>query len=417
MKGAVIFLDPKGTILEIIRIAKQRGYQVIALSSDASLLNAAPDPYKSALSCIERVIHVKNWTNERAILNICDSIHSEMPIVGVYAGMDSCAKILAQLRDKYGLPTSRAEDLEIILNKYSLRKKLNALGLSKIKNYHSDEVSKWSAWVPKGAVYFKPVHGFFSAYVRRCENMIELQDAIATLKAGNKDEPEYITNYLRKTNDFLLEDAFDGELLSVEAIACNGNVQVLGLLSRILYSKDPVVEMGSCFPYPHSLSDKIISLVKNAHEALGLTDGPTHTEVIVNRNGEVEIIDLNPRFVGADVLQSINYAFGIKIQEALFDYTIGAEVKINKKEEHYSCIQYFLPPLIETLKNVLFPDVPEIKFSAAFMAPGAKVANTKRQIDYLGCYLTVMPTFQSAVDRSKELRSMVKINDNYIGEY
>jgi biotin carboxylase len=197
----------------------------------------------------------------------------------------------------------------------------------------------------------------------------------------------------------------------------NGKFQVLGLLSRILYSKNPIVEMGSCFPYPHPQREKIITLVETAHQALGLTDGPTHTEVIVNENGEVEIIDLNPRFVGADVLQSINYAYGIKAQEILLDYALGENPVIDFSENRYSCLQYFFPPEVASLQSVDFPEGTEIKFHSQFIANGSKLSTVNRQIDYLGCYLTVMPSFSEALNRSRELRSQVKINGDQNGVF
>lgn len=417
MTKAVVFLDPKGTIFEVIRAAKREGFRVIALSSDRSMIDSAPDPYASAVSLIDEVVPVEGWLDEGRVISICDDLHARNPIAGIYSGLDPCAPVLARLRAKFGLPTHSPNDIAVVLNKFQLRKKLFALGLSKIKNYHSDEVEAWSDWKFKKAAYFKPLHGFFSAYVQRCDNFEDLRKAQQAWSKGETDEPRYVRNYLRSSDGYHLEEAFDGELLSVEAIAIGGKLHVLGLLSRILYSKDPIVEMGSCFPYPHPASEKIIALVSEAHRALGLTDGPTHTEVIVGTNGDVEIIDLNPRFVGADVLQSINYALESRIEDVLLDYALGRLHHVDVSSKHFSCLQYFLPPNVQMLEEVTFPLVPEVKFKTTFMKSGAQISGTKRQIDYLGCYLTVMPTFDSARARSSELRSRVLINKQHQGEY
>ena len=193
--------------------------------------------------------------------------------------------------------------------------------------------------------------------------------------------------------------------------------KVLGLLSRILYSKNPVVEMGSCFPYPHPLAEKIVSLVARAHEVLGLTDGPTHTEVIVNPAGEVEIIDLNPRFVGADVLQSINHAFEIKVEEVLLDWALSNNIVVPKGHRKFSCLQYFLPPAVDTLESVRFPVDSTIRFTSTFISPGSNIESQERQIDYLGCYLTVGSSFDAALRKSNELRSGIVINEKYGAVY
>ncbi len=191
----------------------------------------------------------------------------------------------------------------------------------------------------------------------------------------------------------------------------------MGLLSRILYSKNPIVEMGSCFPYPHPLRDKIIATVEKAHALLGFTEGASHVEVIVSKTGDVEIIDFNPRFVGADVLQSINNSYGIRIEELLLDWACGKEVVISSNKQQYACLQYVLSPEPLKFDSISLPTVPEVKFKTTFVKPGAELSSIDRQLDYVGCYLTVMPTFESAVHRSKELRSDAKINGYLEGAY
>jgi biotin carboxylase len=417
MKAAVLFLEPKGTVLEVIRAAKKRGFRVIVFSSDKNLIFGAPYPYRSATPLIDEVIGVESWENESEILPVVDIIQKDHPIKGVYSGIDPCAALCVTLREKLGLPTPKLEAVSRILNKYELRKVLRELGLSKIKNLHRSEADTLTEWPFKGPAYFKPVHGFFSAYVVRCETLDDFKKAKRTWEQGNKSDPLYVKNYLNSVREYHLEEAFDGELLSVEAISHGGNFECLGLLSRILYSKNPIVEMGSCFPYPHPLADKIISLVEKAHKDLGFTDGPSHTEVIVNKDGEIEIIDFNPRFVGADVLQSVNHAYGISIEDALLDWAIGQDFRVQKKDEKFSCLQYVLPPNVSKFESIEFPERPEIKFSTSFMEPGSTINSSNRQLDYLGCYLTVMPTFQEAILKSRALRRHVKINRSLEGAY
>ncbi|MBI4371048.1 MAG: ATP-grasp domain-containing protein [Elusimicrobia bacterium] len=417
MTRSVVFLEPKGTILEVVRAAKRRGFHVAALRSDPALLDGAPEPYASAVPLIDEIIPIQGWDAESAVLAACEAVHARAPITGLYAGMDPCASILARLRRRFSLPAPDPEAIALVLNKFALRRRLVELGLSRLKNAHSSEAEGWTSWPFRGAAYFKPVHGFFSAYVSRCENLADFRAARDRWRTGNGTDPAWLKDYLHSLNEYHLEEAFDGELLSVEAIASGGRYEPLGLLSRILYSRDPVVEMGSCFPYPHPLSGKIIDLARRAHAALGLHDGPTHTEMIVSPAGEVEIIDLNPRFVGADVLQSINNAFGVRVEEALLDYAIGKPARVAPEDRRFSCLQYFLPPRVPVLETVDFPEVPEVKFRATFIKPGTPISSNDRQIDYLGCYLTVMPEFEAALSRSRELRAAVMINGSEPGVF
>ena len=417
MRECVLFIEPRGTVLEVVRAAKERGYAVVALTSQTQLIHRAPEPYRSAAPLIDDVISIVSWEDHSAVFDAVSFIRRRFSIRGVYTGSDPCVVIASNIRQQIGLPTPAPESFALILNKYRLRTKLRELGLSTLKSVHGTEVDAWKTWQLAGAGYFKPLHGFFSAYVQRCDSMASLANARSEWKAGVKNEPPFVRNYLESLNEYHLEEAFDGELLSIEGLSSGGQFTAIGLLSRILYSKNPVVEMGSCFPYPHPQAEKIIALVRDAHRELGITDGPTHTEVIVDACGRVEIIDLNPRFVGADVLQSINNAYGIKIQEALLDFALGQPIRIAPRENKFSCIQYVLPPNIDQFESIQFPSFPEVKFTSSFLEPGAKIKSFGKQLDYLGCYLTVMPTFDAALARSRELRELVIVNGRHQGAY
>jgi biotin carboxylase len=414
---SVIFLEPKGTLLEVVRAAKRRGLYVVALMRESALLETQPLPYRTAVASIDEIIGVDSWADLKGIQEKAEEIHYQHPVKGIFFGVDACAVAGAELRQRYHLPTPKPEAIAQILNKHTLRQRLREAGLSRLRNFPGKEVDAWTRWQLEGSAYFKPVHGAFSLYVERCENLEELEKARRKWQENANDFPGYLADFLNAKREYHLEEAFDGELMSVEAISVRGEFHCLGLTSRILYSKNPIVEMGSCFPYPHPLAEKIIEKVRKAHLALGFTDGPSHTEVIVNRDREIEIIDFNPRFIGADVLQSINFAYGIQIEECLLDWALGLPVRIEPKQSQFSCLQYVLPPKALTFLGIEFPKCDEVKFSTFYPKEGTEIANVDRQIDYLGCYLTVLPGFDRALQRSLELRKQVIINNEWEGAY
>ena len=341
---SILFLEPRGTVFEVIRAAKLSGYHVIAAATAPILAEKTPRVYQEGLRSIDHVIPVESWENPGLVPHLLGECAKRGELVGVYSGMDPCAVVLATLREALGLPTPKPSSIETILDKHRLRKKLVESGLSRLRTVHSSEADQWARWDFNGAAYFKPVHGFFSAYVSRCESLEDLDKAKSVWRSGNSDDARVVRDFLASGNKYHLEEAIDGELLSVEGVSWNGEFKILGLLSRILFSENPIVEMGSCFPYPHPLTDKIVEHVRKSHLALGYTDGFSHVEVIVTPRGEVEIIDFNARFIGTDVLQSINHAYGIRIEETLLDWTLGRKPEFMPKKSDFSCLQYVLPP-------------------------------------------------------------------------
>lgn len=416
MQSCIIFLDPRGSAAEVIRKSKQRGMYTLVLATDMSLLDGLPEPYRSGAQ-VDELIAVPSWDNLASLLELVDAIGRRLKIVGVYFNLDAPAIVAASLRQHLGLPTIQPATAALITDKLRLRRRLQELGLSRLRTFSRQEVESWQRWELPGAAYFKPVHGAGSAYVKRCTNLDDLRAARREFAAG-VGMPPWLQNYICSGGgDYLLEEACEGELMSVEALSCGGDFLCIGLTSRILYSKDPVVEMGSCFPYRHPQAPQIISLVQRAHKELGFTEGPSHTEIIVDASGHAEIIDWNPRFIGADVLQSINHAYGITIEDALLDWALGKRFSLQLVQQGFSCLQYVLPPHSLQFERMDFPSGPEVKFATCFVKPGAQVASIDRQMDYLGCYLVVMPTFEAALLRSAELRHKVQINGTWQGAY
>ncbi len=227
MKTIALFLDPKGTALEVIRVAKQRGLHVVAVVSDETLLSGAADPYQSAVNCIDQIVPVDLWDDSTA-KKIVKILRPLGKVACVYAALDPCALTVAKLRNEFGLPANTPETLSLILDKQRLRRRLAELGLSHIKMVPQSVADLWDSWEFGGPAYFKPVHGLFSAYVKRCESWDDFKQARSEWEQGNDSDPVWVRNYLRSSNGYYLEQAFDGELLSVESISSGGHFSLLG---------------------------------------------------------------------------------------------------------------------------------------------------------------------------------------------
>lgn len=404
---AILFLEPKGPNFEVMRSAKERGFEILALYSDEGLFKNVSEPYKSAHACIDYSQKIKSWAQEEELETLYSELDQKYKLAGIYFGTECCAKIGSLWRERLQLPSLAPSTVDkLILDKYHLRQKLVSLGLSQIQvelvpnNFNTP-------WPFKGAAYLKPRKGMASVYVFRCENWNDVKKSLA--KVQPEDLPPWAANYV-SVHDFFLEEEFQGELLSAESLATAGDIQILGLLSRILFSQNPIVEMGSCFPYTRPDENKIKDFVKAVHAALEFSNGPSHVELMVGENGHLEIIDFNPRFVGADVMQSINHAFETKIQEQLLNYTLGEKVELPSQIKKYCCLQYFLAPKSETFESLDFPSHEKVVFKTQFIPEGTPLKGSKEQLDYLGCYLVTGSDMHEALSLSGKLRGQVLIN-------
>lgn len=424
-KQVVIFLQPLNNIMEVVRAAKDRDYYIVAVFSE--LISFFP-PYDIGYSKIDKIIMVDDWSDINNIYQKIKQATGSLQIIGSYVGCEPACIMNAYLRRQENLIGDTVETIQLITDKYQVRQKLKQENLSSLSALpiaselkQLDALSNWDTW----PAYFKPTHGAGSEGVIRCENHTDLSHAI-TQQQDSKNlpsTPKWLKKYITSSNysySYYLEEALEGELLSVEGYSFNSTFYPIGLLSRILFSENSAIEMGSCFPYPHQKAKEIIAFVQAAHKALNITYGPTHTEIIISPNGQIEIIDLNPRFVGADVIMSINNAYQIQIQELLLDLAIGKQPRFDYpvKDHQYACLQYILPPTgLRKFKSLDFPKDNSVVYTHLCKATNTSINSNSGQLDVLGAYLTLKSDYQQAVEHSFSLRDKIKINGNLKGKF
>lgn len=412
MQKVILFLDPRGTATEVVKAAKAAGWRTTALVSHPDLASA------ECRAALDLIADAPDWNDIPAVKTAADQFLRGAERVGVYFSMDACATAGNLLRQEHRLPHIAPDAMALVIDKRRLRQFLRQKGLSQLGSLDMEQAEALTSWPFKGAAYFKPVHGVVSAFVTKVSTIAELRDAARSFRDDAHKDPDYVRRYLdRDGRRYHLEESCEGELLSLESLASGGRMQKMGLLSRILYSRNHIIEMGSCFPYPHPKAALIAEKLSAIHQAVGFTEGPAHTELIITRDDQVELIDFNPRIVGADVLWSINFALGIELQKQLLAWAVGENVAIDTEIKGYSCLQYVLPPQALTFASLALPSGSEVRYQKCFVAAGTKVESVERQTDYLGCYLTFMPTFAAAVARSGQLRADVKVNGEWPGSF
>lgn len=411
-KGTIIFLSPKGTILELINSAAERGYRVCVIENDPSLIDGSSDCYLRHVQCISERSVIGSWLDVMAVLEVAKKWNKTSPIKAVYSALEPTLVAGAMISEFFKVPGNTVECVELIVDKLLLRTKLRESGLSKLHAISQAEYESHDNWqFGTSAAYFKPRNGFGSAYVLRCESIDDVHAANEIWARGRPSDPAWVKSYINQGKTWFLEQAHDGELLSAELLVQEGMCICLGLLSRILYSLNPIVEMGSAFPYAHPAGEEIWRMCSAIVEAVGFKNGVLHLEFIVSATRGVELVDFNPRLAGADVLQSINRAYSIKIEEIILDLLLGKPVSFSvPKTNKFCCLQYFLSPPVNLIESVTFPCDRDVTFTSLFKRIGVPVGSNDTQLDYLGCYLTEGPSFEAATTKSRLLREKIIVN-------
>jgi len=230
---------------------------------------------------------------------------------------DKAAAIGAAL----GLRAPSAETIRRVHDKAEMRQALAAAGVD-------DTVAIDASTLPElieraGKLGFplivKPVRGVASKGVSRVNSQDELPGAWQRARQAA---------IVLDDQRVLAEPFYEGREYSVESISENGRHVVVCVVAKRV---DPVsyVEVGHLVPAP--LADheraRIAETVTSALRELGIRDGVTHTEVIVERrDGTVRIIETHLRPAGDEIPAMVDDTLGIDLIAALARQSVGFEV-------------------------------------------------------------------------------------------
>lgn len=411
LRGRPLFLaiEPGNHSYQVVEAADRMGFDVVVFHARPI---PATGPYASCRTGIALAHPMRDWDDWDACFAEVLAVCGDRPVAGTYCAVELFLDFEARLHEHYGLPGKGRAALQSLLDKATTRRLLVDAGLSGLRMFDRDEAQRLREWpVGERALYFKPTHGAGSAFVRRCTTLDEVQTAIKEWIVTDRSAIPYLGRYLDSDDAaFFLEEEAVGELLSVEGYVLDGRYHAFGLTSRTLLERDTTIEMGTTFPYEHPLRHEIVRTVARIHETLGVRHGPTHTEVMVSPDGRIELVELNLRFIGVDCLTQMNLAYDVRLEEDLVALATGGTPSSPLIRHRFTSLQKLLPPRgLTTLESLRLPvdDLPYVRHVAQ---PGAALASTDRQFDYVAAYIVTGDTYDATLRRALDVRHRTEIN-------
>lgn len=153
----------------------------------------------------------------------------------------------------------------------------------------------------------------------------------------------------------MVEEFIEGREISVEFISYNGVHYPLQITDKVTTEAPHFVELEH--HQPSTLSDEmfatIYSITKNALNALGLTNGASHTEYKISKNGRIAIMEIGGRmggdFIGSDL---VRLSTGYDFLKGVIDVALGEFYEPVKTLDMCSGV-YFLCKESEYLKTTI----------------------------------------------------------------
>lgn len=166
---------------------------------------------------------------------------------------------------------------------------------------------------------------------------------------------EYSHGFSRN-GDIIIEEYMKGPEVSVETISYNGKCKIIQITDKLTTGSPYFVEMGHS--QPSCLDDNTLKEIEKitveANEAVGIEVGPSHTEIIVTKDGP-KIVELGARLGGDNITTHlVPLSTGVNMVNACIKIALNEEPDIVSKYKMGSAIRYFKqrPGLIKSIEGL-----------------------------------------------------------------
>mgnify|MGYP003775813801 CR=1 FL=1 len=320
--GKIINLQKaKALGLEILYIQKQEYIQEKELLLD-SLLNHADH------------VFFLDYENPEVLLPLVKTLYEIFAFQYVISPTEPGFLPAAQINDFLGLTGNSLDTARLLKNKWDMRQRLNFLGVSPVAaQIGQTEVDLFTFAKNYGLpMIVKPVDGTASLGIFCIKKDAEINSTWQQIQKLN-------------LSSFIMEEYLDGSEVSVEALTFNGQHVVVCITDKLTLPN--FVESGHSVPT--QLDDvsqaQVIDTVITFLNAVGLKEGPSHTEVKLTANGP-RIVESHNRVGGDKIVDLVEIVYGIDMVSLSFAWLFGLAKPLSGslKPQGGAAIRFFAPP-------------------------------------------------------------------------
>ncbi|MFJ7272718.1 ATP-grasp domain-containing protein [Streptomyces sp. NPDC099050] len=333
------------------------------------------------------------------VISAAKTIHAEQPFGVAVSMSDAYVEAAAVINESLGLPGNSPGVPRAVNDKARMREILHDSAVGAViaaRVSTADEVQGFAAEMGYPFV-LKPVDGSGSRGVTLVRDEDGLVDAVArTVGATAAADPESV---------WIAEEYLRGPEFSVETFSTDGTHHLLSVTEKF---KGPnFVEIGHLVPARVS-ADVVRGMtaeVSACLDAVGLTEGPAHTEIVLTARGP-RVVETHCRPGGGGIVELVRLAVGLDVQRITFDWLAGRPLNLDGAAEPQGAATWFLTPGAGTVSSVSGLDevlsaegVTEVYDT---VAPGAVIGELRSSSDRAGAVIATGDTPDEALRRARE---------------
>jgi biotin carboxylase len=370
-------MPTQGTVLVVG--SGGRHYREYLLASAARrrplwLLDSAPPTWQA--EHVQGVTVVPLLDEDRLIPDrdqLVKAAHEVDGVAGVFTYDETLVMATAHLAESLDLPGFTVEGADSCRNKHRTRAALTAAGLPQPRYAYVLTLAEAAATAEAFGypVVVKPRGAGGSIGVVKVADPAQLAEAFAIAEtATHGGAPAY-------EGGVLVEQYLDGPEFSVDGAVHRGAYEPFVLARKMVGFPPYFEEVGHTVTATDPLlrDPEVRRVLAEAHRAVGVQNGVTHTEFKLTGDGP-SVIEINAR-LGGDLIPYIGMlATGIDPGRVAVELAVGEPPALHPRDHGTVGIRFANPPCDARITGVRLPapgTVPGLLEAKAMVAPGAVV--------------------------------------------
>lgn len=385
-----------GSILQLpaIKKAKEMGLNVAVLDMDENAIGFkyADMPFIMSTIDIEGATKIAKEIKPDGVMTLA----SDLPM-----------RTVSYIAKELNLVGVSEETAFNTTNKGAMRKKLNEFGVPIPQFFIVENFDEFLEVIKnfEGKFIVKPADNSGSRGI--------------FLVNGNKNYKE-IYDYTRsfsRSDSVLVEEYMEGHEVSVETIAYKGEINVIAITDKLTTGAPYFVEMGHSQPTSFSYPTKaqIANVAIMANKAVGIKNGPSHTEIKVTDEGP-KIVEIGSRLGGDNITTYLTpLSTGVDMVEACIKIALGEAPITNPKLNKGSAIRYFDTKAgkIEKVSGIdKAKTIEGIIEIVVLKNEGDTICDIKSSSERIGYVIAQSETNKQAIELCNEALKYIKISIN-----
>ena len=225
-----------------------------------------------------------DYADADRLLPLARALHEAYPFRTAVTLTEFGLLSAALINEALGLDGESLEVVELLLDKWRMRQHLSAKGISPVASAVGRSTQDVRDFVEAHGlpIIVKPVRESGSLAVFHVREPAEVEVvAEEFLALADKDWNWGDVMYDDSFEEFLMEEYLDGPELSVESLTYEGRHVIVAITDYVKGGITGFAEIGMSYPsaYPAETQHEIKELVTDFLDAVGLRNGPAHTEV------------------------------------------------------------------------------------------------------------------------------------------